>query len=90
MTDLEQYIEDALHRGVELSREEYMAACEREDAVAEAHGSEGEAPLSEEERHKRIQMNFYGTVINFLASILCEVSETHALLLRLLKEESDG
>ena len=88
--ELEQFIDNALNQDVELTRKEYREKCEQADATAEAHDVEGEAPLTEVERHARIQTNFYGTVLNFLASILCEVSETNRLLMQLIAKEGDN
>ncbi len=87
---IEEYVDKALHHDVELSRKEYMAKCAKADAVAKEQGIEGDAPLTEAERHARIRTNFYGTVLNFLASIMCEVSETNRMLAELLKEKNDG
>lgn len=88
--EIKEFIDNALTQDTEISREEYREKCEQADATAEAHGIDGEAPITEEERHARIQTNFYGTALNFLASILCEVSETNRLLSELLKKEGDN
>lgn len=90
-SELEKYIEESLTKGVDLSPGEYKAQCEKADATAENNGVEGSAPIDEETRHKRIQCNFYGTILNFLASILCEVSETNRMLAAILgKGVDDG
>lgn len=84
---INDFINEALNKDVELLPEEYKAKCEQADATAEFHGAEGAAPIDEDTRHKRIQSNFYGTVLNFLASILCEASETNRLLGELVKKK---
>lgn len=88
--DLNEFVNEALMRDVNLSPEEYKEKSKKADAVAKAHGAEGKAPLSEATRHKRIQLNFYGTVLNFMASILCEVSESNRLLRELISREGDN
>lgn len=88
--DLNEIIDEALMKDVELSAEEYKVKCEQADATAEFNGAVGAAPVDEDTRHKRIQSNFYGTALNFLASILCEVSETNRLLGELLKKEDNN
>ena len=80
MTDLEKSIKEALEKDVDLSPEEYRAKNEAADASTKAHGVKGRAALTEGQRHKRIQMNFYGTVLNILVGILAEASETNRRL----------
>lgn len=63
-------IENALNEDVELSKEEYAERKAKADAVTAAHGFEGEAPLSEEERERRMRMNYYGSSLNVLCAIL--------------------
>lgn len=88
MTDLEKSIKEALEKDVDLSPEEYRAKNEAADASTKAHGVKGRAALTEGQRHKRIQMNFYGTVLNILVGILAEASETNRLL-RLMGGENE-
>lgn len=90
MTDMEQTIKEALEKDVDLSPEEYRAKNEASDANTKAHGIKGRAALTEGQRHKRIQMNFYGTVLNILVSLLAEVSETNRLLRLLMGGEHGG
>jgi hypothetical protein len=45
------------------------------DKTTAAHGVEGEAPLTEEERERRMRMNYYGTVINVGMSILAALDD---------------
>lgn len=90
MTDMEQTIKEALEKDVDLSPEEYRAKNEAADASTKAHGAKGRAALTEGQRHKRIQMNFYGTVLNILVSMLAEVSETNRLLRLLMGGEHGG
>ena len=87
MTDMEQTIKEALEKDVDLSPEEYRAKNEAADASTKAHGVKGRAALTEGQRHKRIQMNFYGTVLNILVSVLAEASETNRLLRLLMGGE---
>lgn len=88
--DINEAINQALMQDVDLPTEEYRKKCETADATAKVNGVEGKAPVSETVRHKRIQLNFYGTVLNFMASLLCEVSETNRLLRELMKTEGDN
>lgn len=88
--DINEAINQALMQDVDLPAEEYKKKCEQADATAKVNGVEGKAPVSEAVRHKRIQLNFYGTILNFMASLLCEVSETNRLLRELTKTEGDN
>lgn len=90
MTDMQDMIKEALEKDVDLSPEEYRAKSEMADASTKAHGVKGRAALTEGQRHKRIQMNFYGTVLNILVSLLAEVSETNRLLRLLMGGEHGG
>lgn len=91
MTDLEKEIKDALMRDVDLSPEEYREKNEKADASTKAHGVKGRAALTETIRHKRIQMNFYATMLNVAVSLLAEVTETNRLLrIMLTKEDKHG
>ena len=87
-------IREALERGADMTEEEYAQAAERADRTTQANGVSGEAPLDEETRHKRIQTNFFGSVINILMSMLSEVSEVaainRALLEHLISEQKRG
>lgn len=91
--ELEQEIQTALMRDVELPAEEYRAKLEQADGSTKAHGVKGRAALTESVRHKRIQSNFYGTALNILVSLLAETAETNRLLRlgleRYLKQEGD-
>lgn len=71
----EEMIDKALTDNIELSREEYAALCKRADEVTAAHGVEGEAPLSEEERERRMRMNFYGSTLNVMMALLAAVDD---------------
>lgn len=68
-------IEKALNEDVELSRKEYAEKKEKADAVTKAHGVEGEAPLSEDERERRMRMNYYGSTLNVMMAILGAVDD---------------
>lgn len=88
--DINEAINQALMQDIDLPVDEYKKKCETADATAKVNGVEGKAPVSEAVRHKRIQLNFYGTILNFMASLLCEVSETNRLLRELIKTEGDN
>ena len=68
-------IEKALNANVDLSREEFAKKAEEADRITAAHGVEGEAPLTEEERERRMRMNYYGTVLNVLMSMLAAIDD---------------
>lgn len=76
--NFEEEVKTALNADVELSRKEYAAKCAMMDESTKQHGVEGEAPLSEEERHKRIQSNYYATALNILINIYQVVAEMAA------------
>ena len=65
---MQKAIESALHANTHLSEEDYRAATAEADKRTEIHGV-GDAPVSEEQRHARIQSNFYGTALNILMAI---------------------
>lgn len=94
MSELEEMIQNALKADVDLSEEEYKEKMEQADKSTEAHGMTGKAPLSEAKRHKRIEMNYYGLSINYMANILGELVNTNRILMELLKstlkENSNG
>lgn len=79
-------IEKALNKDVDLSKKEYKKKMKEADRSTEKHGVEGKAVLSEKKRHKRMQMNFYGSALNVMVSILAEVSQTNQLLIEIYKE----
>lgn len=85
MSDLKTEIEQALQKDTDLSEEEYLKKFENSDASAKYHGAQGETPVTEAQRHSRIQSNFYGLCINYLAALLGEMTETNRLLQELLK-----
>ena len=71
----EEAIEQALNEDIELSREDYAKKKAEADKITEAHGAIGEAPLSEEERERRMRMNYYGISVNILMSLLSAVDD---------------
>lgn len=86
MSELEQDIETALNANVELSKEEYARMCAAADESTKANGVEGEAPVSEAMRHKRVQTNFYATALNIMINVYqltAEIADT-------LKELKNG
>nr|DAW51386.1 MAG TPA: hypothetical protein [Caudoviricetes sp.] len=91
MTDnLKEEVKKALMQDVELSEGEYRAKNEKADASTKAHGVKGRAALTENTRHKRIQMNFYGTALNIMVGILAEVSEMNRLLRYMITGAAEG
>ena len=95
MSELDEMIQNALNADVDLSEEEYKEKMEQADKSTEAHGMTGKAPLSEARRHKRIEMNYYGLSINYMANLLGELVNTNRILMEMLKiqmkeKENDG
>ena len=95
MSELDEMIQNALNADVDLSEEEYRAKMEQADRSTEAHGMTKKAPLSEAKRHKRIEMNYYGLSINYMANLLGELVNTNRILMEMLKiqmkeKENDG
>ena len=89
MSELEQDINAALNANVELSKEEYAKMCKAADKSTAKHGVKGNASVSENVRHKRVQTNFYATALNILINIYqlqAEIVDT----LKDLKEMKDG
>lgn len=70
-----EIIDKALNEDVDLSREEYAAKKAKADEVTAAHGVEGEAPLTEDERERRIRMNYYGSTLNIMMAILSAIDD---------------
>ena len=83
---MNEEIKKALEDGVDLPEAEYMARAEAADRTTEAHGVAGDAPISEEQRHKRIQSNFYGTALNIMLSLYSAAEE----ILMILREKEGG
>lgn len=71
----EEMIKNALEEDIDLSREEYAEKKAKADNITAAHGVEGEAPLDEEERERRMRMNYYGITVNILMSLLSAVDD---------------
>ena len=71
----EQAIEQALTKDIDMTRKEYAEKCEKADRTTAANGVEGEAPLDEEERERRMRMNYYGSVINIGMAILAALDD---------------
>lgn len=77
---LKEQIETALTRDVDLSEEDYRQKDEKADTVTKAHGQTNRAPISEAKRHKRIERNFFGLSINYLACLLSALDNLNTLL----------
>lgn len=71
----EEMIEKALNEDIDLTREEYAEKKERADKITAAHGVEGDAPLTEDERERRMRMNYYGSVLNVGMAILAALDD---------------
>lgn len=75
MMNTNEAIEKALNANVDLSREEFAKKAEEADRITAAHGVGGEAPLTEEERERRMRMNYYGSVLNIAMAVLAAVDD---------------
>jgi hypothetical protein len=73
--EIKEAIDKALNSNVDMTREEFAEKAAMADRATEAHGIGGEAPLTEEERERRMRMNYYGTVINVGMSILAALDD---------------
>ena len=80
MSDLDIEIKNALNENVNLTEQEYKEKIIKSDEITAGHGATKKAPISEALRHKRIQSNFYGLSLNFLATMLGEMSTQTQLL----------
>jgi hypothetical protein len=78
MTELEKDIETALHADCDLSPEEYAQKCALMDESTKNNGVEGDAPIDENTRYKRIQSNFYATAMNVLINIYQIIADMSA------------
>lgn len=77
---LKEQIENALTKDVDLTDEQYRLKDEKADTVTKAHGQRKKAPISEAKRHKRIERNYYGLSINYLACLLSALDNAVTLL----------
>lgn len=73
--NIKEAINNALERDVDLTREEYAEKRREADEITAAHGVKGEAPLTEEERERRMRMNYYGTMLNVSMSVLAALDD---------------
>lgn len=89
MDELKHTIEAALNADTDLSREDYAKKCADADKITAAHGIEGEAPLTEEERERRMRMNYYGSIINIGMNVLAALNELCARL-EIIDEKRGG
>ena len=71
----EEMIKQALEADIDLPREEYAAKCTKADAMTAANGIEGKAPINEEDRERRMRMNYYGITINLMMNMLAAIDE---------------
>lgn len=79
---LQELIKKALLQNTDLSEEEYLQKILEADKSTAGHGIKGRknASVKESVRAKRIQMNFYGILLNYVASLLGEMSRQSALI----------
>ena len=77
-------IKKALLANTDLTEEEYNKKILEADKMTAGHGITGRknASVKESVRAKRIQMNFYGIILNYIASILGEMANQSALIAR--------
>lgn len=80
MDMVKEAIIGALNKDINLSTEEYAEKNRQADKATENNGikkqGKGRVPVVNEElRHKRVQTNFYGTVLNLLLNICISLEE---------------
>ena len=81
---IQALIKKALLSNVDLTEEEYNKKILEADKATAGHGINGRknASVKESVRAKRIQMNFYGILLNYVASMLGEMANQSAMLAR--------
>lgn len=70
-----EIVNKSLNQDIDLSTEEYERKKAEADTVTAAHGIEGDAPITEDERERRMRMNYYGSVINIGMAILAALDD---------------
>lgn len=80
--DIKKLIKQALLANTDLSEEEYTAKILEADKATAGHGMTKKAAVKESTRAKRIQMNFYGIILNYIATMLGELANQSSLLAR--------
>lgn len=100
MSEIEELIQKALYKDIDLSEEEYREKILEADSITKGHGLTKKAPISESVRHKRVQLNFYATALNFMASLLGEITtltqqnayllSQNAELIKAIKGDTNG
>lgn len=75
---IQALIKKALLANVDLTEEEYNAKILEADKATAGHGITKKAAVKESTRAKRIQMNFYGILLNYVASLLGEMANLSA------------
>lgn len=70
-----EIVEKALNEDLDLTRDEYAEKKKRADEITAAHGVEGEAPITEEERERRMRMNYYGSTLNIMMAMLAAIDD---------------
>ena len=81
---IQALIKKALLANTDLTEEEYNKKILEADKATAGHGITGRknVAIKESTRAKRIQMNFYGIVLNYVASLLGEMANQSALIAR--------
>ena len=82
MSEMKNLINEALNENVDLTEREYLEKILEADKATEGHGMTEKASVKESTRHKRIQSNFYGISLNFLSTLLNEMTNLSALLMQ--------
>lgn len=83
-------IENALNQNVDLAAAEYREKVLSADNVTAKHGVEGKAPISEAVRHKRVQTNYYSTMLNISCAILAAIDQQNEILASIYNEVTNG
>ena len=79
---LQALIKQALLANTDLSEEEYLEKILEADKATAGHGITKKAAVKESTRAKRIQMNFYGILLNYIATTLGEMAHLTQLVER--------
>lgn len=77
---IQEQVEKALNMDLDLSEEEYKAKNAAADNTTKAHGVKGRGALTESQRHKRMTMNYYGTMLNVCANMLAGINSLEKMI----------
>lgn len=70
---LQEQVNEALRENIALSNAEAKAKYEEADKITRAHGVRGKSSKDERKRLRRMTMNYYGTMLNVVCSLLSSV-----------------